>query len=67
MDNEASTKPSIKQRFSSFIIECKRVWQVTTKPNKEELKVILKVTGIGILLMGLIGFIINMAWQLGLK
>lgn len=67
MDNETSTKPSIKQRFTSFIVECKRVWQVTKKPNKEELKVILKVTGIGILLIGLIGFIINMAWQLGLK
>ncbi len=65
--DEATSKPSLKQKFSSFLIECRRVWQVTKKPTKEELKVIVKVTGIGILIIGLIGFVINMAWNLGLK
>ena len=60
-------KPTLKQRFTTFLVECKRVWQVTKKPNKEELKTIVKVTGIGTLVIGLIGFIINMMWQLGLK
>ncbi len=61
------TKPSVQQRFKTFLIECKRVWQVTKKPNKEELKMIVKVTGIGTLIIGALGFIINMIWQLGLK
>lgn len=60
-------KPSLIQRFKSFIIECRRVWQVTKKPTKEELKVIVKITGIGILVIGFIGFIINMLWQLFLQ
>ncbi len=60
-------KPSYWQRFTSFLVECKRVWQVTKKPTLEELKVIVKVTGIGIILIGTIGFLINMLWQLGLR
>ena len=66
MDGVVS-KPSITQKFKTFLIECKRVWQVTKKPGKEELKTIVKVTGIGTLIIGVIGFIINMLWQLGLK
>jgi len=58
---------SLSQKFKSFLIECRRVWQVTKKPTKEELKVIVKVTGIGILAIGALGFVINMLWQLLLK
>jgi len=50
-------------KLKSFIIECKRVWLVTRKPNVPEFKIIAKVTGIGILVIGLIGFIIAMLWQ----
>ncbi len=54
-------------RLQSFLLECKRVWQVTRKPNKEEFLVVVKVTGIGILLIGFIGFIVNFLWQVFLK
>ena len=47
-------KPSLTQRFNSFLVECRRVWQVTKKPTNEELKIIVKVTGIGILIIGLL-------------
>jgi len=61
------TKPSLGQRFKSFIVECRRVWQVTKKPTKEELKAVVKVTGIGILIIGFLGFVINMIWALFLQ
>jgi len=61
---EETAKPSIKQKFKTFLIECRRVWQVTKKPKREELKIIVKVTGLGILVIGLVGFLINMIWQL---
>ncbi len=64
---ETVTKPSLGQRIKNFLIECKRVWQVTKKPNENELKMIIKVTGIGILIIGFIGFLINIIWQVGLK
>ena len=54
-------------RFQSFLLECKRVWQVTRKPTKDEYKVIVKVTGIGMLIIGFLGFIVNLLWQVFLK
>ncbi len=47
-------------KFKSFVKECRRVLQITKKPSKEEYKAIVKVTGIGILLIGALGFIISM-------
>ena len=47
-------------RLRAFLIECRRVLFVTKKPTTEELKVILKVSGLGILLLGFIGFLLQM-------
>lgn len=47
-------------KLKEFIKECRRVWTVTKKPNKEEYNSIVKVTGLGILAIGLLGFIINL-------
>ena len=46
--------------LKSFALECKRVLTVTKKPTKDELMNIVKVAGIGIALIGLIGFALNM-------
>ncbi len=46
--------------LKEFIKECKRVWTITKKPTREEYNAIVKVTGIGILAIGLLGFIINL-------
>ena len=51
-------------RFKSFINECIRVLKITRKPSKEEFKTIVKVSGLGMIVIGLIGFIITMAKQL---
>ena len=49
---------SVKLR--SFILECKRVLKVTKKPSMQEYKAIVKVTALGMLVIGLLGFIISM-------
>ncbi|MBT3465022.1 protein translocase SEC61 complex subunit gamma [archaeon] len=46
------------QKLKSFIIECKRVLKVTKKPTGEEFKTIIKVSLLGALLFGAIGFTI---------
>ena len=51
-------------KFKSFIFECVRVLKVTRKPDKEELKTIVKISGLGMLLIGLIGFLITLVKQL---
>ena len=51
-------------RFKSFINESIRVLRVTRKPSKEEFRTIVKVSGLGMILIGPIGFIITMIKQL---
>ncbi len=48
------------QKIKNWYYEYKRVVLVTKKPTKEEYITIVKVSGLGILLIGLIGFIIQM-------
>ena len=51
------------EQFKLFVAECVRVLRVTKKPTKEEYKTIVKVTGIGIFVLGLIGFFAVMIKQ----
>jgi len=53
-------------KFKKFIKECIRVLKVTRKPSSEEFKSIVKVTSLGILIIGIIGFIILISGTLGL-
>lgn len=48
------------EKFKNFLGECARVIRVTRKPSKDEYKVITKVSAIGILLFGLIGFVLRL-------
>ncbi len=43
----------------SFIRKCIRVWHVLRKPTREEYTTVAKVSAVGILAIGLIGFLIS--------
>ena len=60
MDFEETKTTKVKR----FIKETIRVFRITKKPNKEEYKSIVKVTGLGICIIGAIGFIIFLLKQL---
>ncbi len=47
------------EKLKSFFSQCVRVWRVLRKPTKDEFIMISKVSGIGILALGLIGFLIG--------
>ena len=51
-------------KLKNFINESIRVFKITKKPGSEEFKTIAKVTGIGVLIIGFIGFIIHVLSQL---
>ncbi len=51
-------------RLKSFAIESKRVFQLTKKPSKTEFWTMVKVSALGMLVIGMIGFIIQMAASL---
>ena len=57
---ETEDTSSWKYKIRSFIRECVRVLRVTKKPNSIEFKTIVKVSGLGILIIGSIGFIVQM-------
>ena len=50
----------VKEKLSRFFSEALRVLRVTRKPTKDEYKTISKVAAIGILLIGLLGFILRL-------
>lgn len=58
--NTTSWYFSWKYKLKSFIGECLRVLRVTKKPDAIEFKTIVKVSGLGILIIGLVGFVIQM-------
>jgi protein transport protein SEC61 subunit gamma and related proteins len=52
------------ESLKSFVSQCTRVWHLLKKPSREEFNSIAKVSAIGLLLIGLIGFIIAVIMQL---
>lgn len=48
----------------SFLLKCRRVWQVLKKPTKKEFELTAKVSAIGIGILGLLGFLIAIIMKL---
>jgi protein transport protein SEC61 subunit gamma and related proteins len=44
----------------SFFVQCKRVWTILKKPTASEYRSIAKISGLGILSLGLLGFVISL-------
>jgi len=44
----------------SFFVKCKRVWQTLKKPSRKEFEMITKVSTVGILIIGVLGFLISL-------
>jgi len=57
-------KPSLMQKIKSFLYQCKIVLRVTKKPTKQEFYTVLKVSAIGMVIIGAIGFIVQIIKQL---
>ena len=57
---ETENITSWKYKVKSFIGECLRVLKITKKPDAIEFKTVVKVSAMGILIIGLIGFVVQM-------
>ena len=65
-----NTEPGkgIGGRIRLFVEQSRRVLLVATKPDREEFSLSSKITGVGIAIIGIIGFAIFMVFQvLGLS
>lgn len=45
--------------LKSFALKSKRVWHVLTKPTKKEFWSVAKISAIGIVILGTVGFLIS--------
>jgi protein transport protein SEC61 subunit gamma-like protein len=50
---------AVLEKIKSFFFQCVRVWHILRKPTNEEFKSISKISALGVLAIGLIGFIIS--------
>jgi protein transport protein SEC61 subunit gamma-like protein len=50
---------SVKEKISKKLFEYKRIIKISRKPTKEEYLTIIKVSAIGIGIIGFLGFIIQ--------
>ena len=57
---DEQTKPSWTYRLRSFVMESVRVFRITKKPSGMEFKTIIKVSGLGIIIIGMLGFVVQM-------
>ena len=46
-------------KVTSFIVQSRRVWHLLKKPSAYEFKSIAKVSAVGILVIGAIGFLVS--------
>ena len=51
-------KMNVQESFNKFIKDSKRVLKVSRKPDKQEYIELAKVTSIGVVIVGVIGFAI---------
>jgi protein transport protein SEC61 subunit gamma and related proteins len=54
----------IKNWLNSQWHQYVRLWRIMKKPSMQEFKMIAKVSAVGVLLLGMIGFLINLVMTL---
>lgn len=53
-----------KESTVNFLKLCQRVLHVSRKPDRSEYFNVAKITGIGVIIIGVVGFIVSMIAQL---
>ena len=53
----------LMERFKEFISSSKRIISISQKPSKKEFWLMAKIIGLGIIIIGVIGFLIKFTMQ----
>jgi protein transport protein SEC61 subunit gamma-like protein len=61
---EEAKKPGLGSKIKEKLKQYKRVLSVARKPDREEFLLSAKITGAGIIFLGLIGFVIFLIYYL---
>ena len=49
---------NVQERFDKFVKDSKRVLKVSRKPDAQEYRELAKVTSLGVVIVGVIGFVV---------
>ncbi|MCK4246967.1 MAG: protein translocase SEC61 complex subunit gamma [Methanomicrobia archaeon] len=58
---------NVQAKLSEFFKSSRRVWKLSRKPDRTEYTQTSKITGLGIVLLGLLGFLIMLIAELILR
>ena len=53
--------------MKTFFIKCGRVWSILRKPTRKEFEQISKVSAIGILIIGVIAFLVSIIMKIFIR
>ncbi len=51
-------------KIKGFVAKSKRVWLILKKPTRKEYEMVAKVSAVGILALGVVGFLIAIIMQI---
>lgn len=54
----------ILKKIKEFLISSKRILSISTKPSKKEFWTMSKVIGLGMVIIGVIGFVVKLIMEL---
>lgn len=60
---ESLPSPGWKQRLVSFVLQSKRVWHLLRKPTGDEFKAVAKISALGIVVIGALGFLVSLVMR----
>ena len=55
---------NVLPEMKSFFVKCKRVWLVLKKPSRMEFETVAKISALGILVIGIIGFFVSIVMKI---
>jgi protein translocase SEC61 complex gamma subunit len=61
---DKSKKLSFYERIGVFFQNTKRIIKIANKPDRKEYLLIFKICGIGILVLGVLSYVIQLIWTL---
>jgi protein transport protein SEC61 subunit gamma-like protein len=59
-------KPSRYERIVTFLINAKRIVKVARKPSRKEYWLIFKICGVGLIILGVLSYIIQLVFSVAL-
>ena len=59
-------KPGTYDKLSNFYINSKRILKIANKPNRKEYWLVFKICGIGLVILGVLSYIIQLIFSVAI-